>query len=122
MNKNILLIRGVFYMAMYFSMVAENGEVVINRARWLIGDIWDIILKEKGQLSEGKDEMDFYKDYYIDLSDIPRVIEYYEDLIKDKVDDGFGMYSLIRYSILPRLRNQIEFRVSEHRKYIVRWD
>lgn len=109
-------------MAMYFNMKAENGETVINQARWLIGDIWETILKETNQLNENDECMEFCKDYYIDIQHIPRIIDYYENLIEGKYDDGFGMYSLIRHRIIPSLKRQVEYQVSEHRKYIIRWD
>lgn len=111
-------------MAMYLSMKAENGEVVFKGARWLPSKVFDNIAYETGQKMSDKyeNEMEFCKDYYIDIQDIPRIIKYYENLIEGKYDDGFGMCSLIRYKIIPSLKNQIKYQVSKNRKYIVRWD
>ena len=110
-------------MAMYFSMIANNGEIVLDRIRWLSGDIWSKILEEKGQeLDEKYNEMKFYTDYHIDIQDIPRIIDYYEKLIDGKYDDGYGMISVIRYKVIPNLKKQIEYQLSEHRDYIIRWD
>ena len=111
-------------MAMYLSMKAENGEVVFEGARWLPSKVFDDIVRESGQKMhpEYEDEMEFCKDYFVDIQDIPRIIEYYENLIEGKYDDGFGMYSLIRHRIIPSLKSQIDYQVSEHRTYIIRWD
>lgn len=110
-------------MAMYLSMKAENGEIVFSGARWLPSKVFGDIARENGQELHPKyDAMDFCKDYFFDIQDIPRIIEYYENLIDGKYDDGFGTISLIRHRIIPALKKQLEYQVSEHRKYIVRWD
>lgn len=111
-------------MAMYLSMTAENGEVVFKGARWLPSKIFDKIAKETGQEMhpEYNDEMDMCKDYFFDIQDIPKIIQYYEELIDGKFDNGYGTISLIRHRIIPALKRQLDYQVSEHRKYIVRWD
>ena len=112
-------------MAMYLSMKAENGEVVFEGARWLPSKVFDEITKETNQEMhpEYEDEMEFCKDYFFDIQDIPRIIEYYEEIIDGHSDDqGMGIVGLIRNRIIPALKRQLDYQVSEHRKYIVRWD
>ena len=109
-------------MGVYFSMVAENGENVISRTKLLTSNIFSDVLKKNGDIN--KDScMELDKEYFIDITDIPLIIEKYENLIIDKEDYVIlGEVGLIRHSILPSLREQLDYQVSKHRKYVIKLD
>lgn len=103
-------------MGIYFNMVNGKGEEIICNWKKMIGNIESKILKEKGELIELKLD----KEYYLDIQDISRIINYYEELIKGYTDDMcLGDVGIIRNKYLPNLKKQLD---KKEQKYIIVWN
>lgn len=103
-------------MGIYFNMMNEKGEEIICNWKKMIGSIESKILKEKGELIE----LELDKEYYLDIQDISRIIDYYEELIDGYTDNMcLGDVGIIRNIYLPNLKKQLG---KNEQKYIIVWN
>lgn len=101
-------------MGIYFSLISNgNGAIIIDRIKLLyIGNIWDKVLEKNNSLN-GDNCMKIGKEYHIDINEFPKIIEYYENILKK------GNNVVIRYGLLEPLKKELDYRVSEHKDYII---
>ena len=103
-------------MGIYFRLLSSvNGEIVINGIKIIyIGNIWDKILKRTGALK--KDEsMVIDKEYHIDISEFSEIIKYYEDVVNRNPLSSMSV--VINTEIIEPLKQQLDYRISEHKDY-----
>jgi len=100
-------------MAMYLLMRGiETGKIIIDRARFLNCEIFEEIVGRK---------LDWDEVFIIDAKDIPKIIEYYENLI-----EGLPLTEsvyLIKNQIIPNLKAELpkDGWLYNNTKYVVMW-